>query len=297
MIWKGLGILAASAVLVVLGVVGLARFTIPDAPTFSEGLEEAGESADGGLDFVPTAPGGELEITGATSETVTLDRQVDGPTFGLGNSQTKMFFESDPLAIGQMSHGGLAFFPEPGDCSFTEGGHNEDTGLIAVKVSCAELVDIRDNGSITLEGILALPADLVITVDMPDTGGTITVGNEEWEIVDPVLVVAPSSLDDDMTAVAFPLQSEDPPRTIHLSYDATADRIILTGFSVAQEGFQELAAGACTITDETLTVVNPEAEIRQLTIECVGVDIPDVGPVDLEGSVIYQILFGALDDL
>lgn len=297
MIWKGFGVLAGTALVVVLMVVGMALLIVPDEPTFSEGLEEAAESDDGTVDFTPTAVGGQLEVTGAAEGTITLERTAHGPTYGLENSKTKIFFETNPLTISQMSHEGLAFFPEPGDCEFTEGEHNEESGLVGVEVSCAELVDIRGNGTITLEGVLALPADLVIQIDMPDTGGTITVGDEEWEIVDPVLVVAPSSLDDDMTAVAFPLQSEEPPRTLHLSYDATADRISIVGFSVPREDFRELPAGECDVNDETLMAVNPEAEIRELTISCEQVDVPDMGTIDIEGSVVYQILFGAMDDI
>lgn len=295
MIWKGFGVLAGTALVVVLMVVGLALLIVPDEPTFSEGLEEAAESDDGTVDFSPTAPGGQLEVTGAAEGTINLERTAHGPTYGLENSDMKIFFESDPLTISQMSYEGLAFFPEPEDCEFTEGEHNEESGLVGVEVSCPELVDIRDNGTITLEGILALPADLVIKVDIPDTGGTITVGDEEWEIVDPVLVVAPSSLDDDMTAVRFPLESEEPPRTVHLSYDATADRISIVGFSVPREDLRELPTEECDINDETLMAVNPEAEIREVTISCEEVDVPDMGTIDIEGSVVYQILFGAMD--
>lgn len=297
MIWKGFGVLAGTALVVALMVVGLALLIVPDEPTFSEGLEESAESDDGTVDFTPRAVGGQLEVTGATEGTITLERTAHGPTYGLENSDMKIFFESGPLTISQMSYDGLAFFPEPEDCDFTEGEHNEESGLVAVQVSCPELEDIRGNGTITLEGVLALPADLVIEVDIPDTGGTISVGDEEWEIVDPVLVVAPSSLDDDMTAVAFLLESEEPPRTLHLSYDATADRISIVGFSVPREDFRELPAGECDVNDETLMAVNPEAEIRELTISCEEVDVPDMGTIDIEGSVVYQILFGAMDDI
>ena len=65
MIWKGLGIFLGSAGFIVAGVIGLALWLVPNEPAFSEGFADASEGAHGTLDFVPTAIGGELEVTGA----------------------------------------------------------------------------------------------------------------------------------------------------------------------------------------------------------------------------------------
>jgi hypothetical protein len=60
------------------------------------------------------------------SGSITLERNVDGPSFGLGDARTRIFFEPSLLTITQMSYDGLAFSPEPDDCEFTEGEQNED---------------------------------------------------------------------------------------------------------------------------------------------------------------------------
>ncbi|MFP3882515.1 MAG: hypothetical protein ACLFWH_09365 [Actinomycetota bacterium] len=292
MIWKGFGVLAGSAVVVVLMVVGLALLIVPDEPTFSEGLEEAAESDDGAVDFTPNAVGGQLEVTGATEGTITLERTADGPTYGLENSDMKIFFESDPLTISQMSYDGLAFFPEPEDCEFTEGEHNEETGLVGVEVSCPELVDIRDNGTVTLEGVLALPANMVITLDIPDIGGTISVGDEEWEVVDSRLLVGPTfqGSNGGSGEIGLPLNPEEPGKGIFLSYDLETDR--LSPGNVSYDGtITDLAPDACDLVSETLMVVNPQAEYHELTITCENVDVPDLGVVSIEGSVVYEKLF------
>lgn len=290
MIWKGFGVLVSTAVLIALGVVGLARVVVPDEPTFSEGLEEAAESEDGTVDFTPTAVGGQLEVTGAAEGTITLERTAHGPTYGFENSKTKIFFETDPLTISQMSHEGLAFFPEPDDCSFTEGEHNEESGLVGVEVSCPELVDIRGNGTITLEGVLALPADMVIQVDTPDTGGTITVGREEWEIVDPVLFVGPRVGGDDSTEVEFNVFTNNAEKGLNLVYNNDSGQMSLAAVHYDQRS-QPVDGSGCSLTDEEVMIVNPQMEFHELTIECEELEVPGLGTVSIEGSVVYEKFF------
>lgn len=292
MIWKGFGVLVGTALLVVLMVVGLARLIVPDEPTFSEGLEEAAESDDSTVDFTPTAPGGQLEVTGAAEGTITLERTAHGPNYGFENNETRIFFASDPLSIDQMSYDGLAFFPEPEDCEFTEGEHNEDAGLVGVEVSCPELVDIRDNGTITLEGVLALPANLVIALDIPDIGGTLIVGDEEWEVVDSRLLVGPQfqGSNGGSGEIGLSLNPEEPSKGLFLSYDLETDQLS-PGNVFYEETVTDLSPDACDIVSETLMVVNPQAEYHELSITCESVDVPDLGTVSIEGTVVYEKLF------
>lgn len=161
-----------AAALVVVGVVGLARLTVPDEPSFGEALDEAGEDGEIGTDFVPDVVGGRLTVTGAREATLDLEPKGNGPNFGLGSSKTQLYLQGGPLEITQMDHDGLSFFPDPDDCVFTIGERNEVAGLVAVMVSCPELTDIRGNGTLAVEGHLALPADIAIAVELPQTGGT-----------------------------------------------------------------------------------------------------------------------------
>jgi hypothetical protein len=70
MIWNGLGVLLGSAGVIVAGVVGLV-WLVPDDPAFSEGFGDASEGSDGNIDFVPTAIGEELQVTGAREGSIT----------------------------------------------------------------------------------------------------------------------------------------------------------------------------------------------------------------------------------
>lgn len=284
MIWKGIGLLVGAAALVAVGVAALALVVVPDEPRFSDALEEETDIEE---DFVPDALGARLEISGARDDTVVLDDTVGGPTFGLGNSRTRIFFEGDPLAIGQMSHDGLAFFPEPEECEFTPGEHNEEAGLIAVRISCTDLVDIRDNGSITLEGVAALPADLVIELDLPETGGAVTVGDQVWEIVDPLLFIGPRFRGDPMTAVEFLLWTREARQGLGLRYN---DETGLISLATVYYDDRSRAVGPadCIMTDEDVMILNPQTQFRELTIECANVDAGDLGTVEITGTVLYQ---------
>jgi len=288
MIWKGFGVLAGTAVLVVLGVVGLARLTVPDNPTFSEELEEASGSETGLEAFTPSAEGGQLEVTGAVEGSVSLDRTAHGPTYGLENSDMKIFFESDPLVISQMSYEGLAFFPEEGDCEFTEGTHNEESGLVAVEISCEELVDIRENGTITMEGILALPANLVIERDLPDTGGTVTIGNRERELSpDVTLFVFPDQGSDEGPSFSAVTDDTDASVTLIFNYDPESEIITLS--RVSYEGEQvDIGPGQCSTESAQLAAINPEHSIHGLSFSCDVVDIPSLGEVPIHGSVVFE---------
>lgn len=289
MIWKSLAVLTGAAALVVIAVLGLARLAIPDEPTFTEGFEGA-ENPEEEVEFVPTAVGALLEITGSREATVILEGTIEGPSYGIGDSTTRVFFESDPLAIGQMSHDGLAFFPDPEDCELTPGEHDEDIGLIAVTISCLELVDIRDNGSISIEGQLALPADLVIELDLPERGGTVTIGDETiWFGPDLHLFVGPS-FDSGVSELGLTAVSESPPATLVFPYDLESDRVRLgrVGFS---GGSTEIGPEECSHEMKELAVINTQAKIVEVTFSCPEIQLANVGQVPIEGTLVFEQIF------
>jgi hypothetical protein len=277
--WKGLLMLAAAAGGIVLAILGLAALTIPDDPTFSESLAgaSASPSADGSHDFVPTAIGGELIMRGARAGTLSLEDAVLGASFGLGNSQGRIFFEPDPLQVTQMSFDGLELFPDPDDCVFTTGEQNEERGLVAVGIECAELVDIRDNGTITLEGYLALPVYFIAEFDMPEPGGVILVGTETWEIDEAVLY-------------------EDPRGDSGLSLFASAgwmqfgyadEELQAAALAYGQE-FVVFSPDDCTVTTGDPIVAGPGIEFIEMDFTCPRVDIPGSGTIPIEGHVVFE---------
>jgi hypothetical protein len=282
-IWKGLGVLLGSAALIVAGIIGLARWIVPDEPDFSEGFATAGTTPEGSLDFVPSAIGGELEVTGARAGNISLEDEVGGPSFGLGNARTRIFFESDPLQITQMSHDGLAFFPEPEDCDFTVGELNEDVGIAAVQVICGELVDIRGNGTISLEGYLALPTDEVIERDLPELGGTVTVGALTWEIADANLGIYPKSV---VEPVTLDMWTGDYVQGMTFAMERETEALNLAQVYWPQ-GESEVPAGACSISTELMVQVDADNSIHRLDFSCASVAVRGMGDVPIEGSVVF----------
>jgi len=277
--WKGLLMLAAAAGAIVLGVLGLAALTIPDHPTFSESLAgaSASPSADGSLDFVPTAIGGELIISGARAGTLSLEDAVLGASFGLGNSQGRIFFEPNPLQVTQMSFDGLELFPEPDDCVFTTGERNEERGLVAVRIECAELTDIRDNGTITLEGYLALPVYLMAEFDVPEPGGEILVGTETWEIDEPVLY-ADHNGDSGLSLFAS---------VGFMQFGYADDELQALALAYGQE-FVTLSPDDCDVITGDPIVAGPGTEFIEMDFTCPGIDIPGLGTVPIEGHVVFE---------
>ena len=287
MIWKGLGVLLGSAGVIVAGVVGLALWLVPDEPAFSEGFGDAAEGSDGGLDFVPTAIGGELEVTGAREGSITLERNIEGPGFGLGDARTKIFFEPSPLTITQMSYDGLAFYPEPDDCEFTEGEHNEEIGVAAARVVCPELVDIRDNETISLEGYVALPADVVIERDLPELGGTVAVGEETWEMAEANLGIYPVSHYGDSPEPAY-LQMWTGDYLRGMSFEMDRETETLTLVEVYwPEGQSDVPPGACSISTEFLVQVDPNNSLHRLEFACDSVAVRGMGEVPITGSIVF----------
>lgn len=292
MIWKGLGVLAGTAAVIVLGVIGLARLTIPDEPTFAESIDEVAEAGGDISGFLPTALGGELVISGAADGATIMDRQVSGPTYGIGNSQSRMFFETDPLVITQMSHEGLAFFPEPDDCELTVGEINEEMGLAAVQISCPELVDIRDNGSISVEGLVALPADLVVDLDLPETGGTVTVGDVTYDPVEPFLFIGPTHEGSGVEETGLRLVDDQvsPEVYVFFSYDLPSDSLAISEVYY-RSGIAEIGPDECRSRTEELMAINPQASVWEVTFSCESVDVSSHGALAVEGEVIFQKVF------
>ena len=275
-IWKSLGVLAGAVAVILLGVVGLAQITLPDVPTFEDGLEAVGE-------FIPTAVGARLEVTGAREGTV--DLESDDASSALEDSKTKLFFSSDPLAVDQLYYDGLTFFPEPDECEFTTGRHNQDLGLVAVEMSCPELADIRDNGSISVEGRVALPAEMV--VESPETGGTITVGDEEWTIESDLILTTGDVIFEPEGHPGMDLLTTDRGKWVNLAYDQESG-VLIPGTLHYRGAEVDMASAGCTLQSEQVMALGPQSRIHDLTIDCDAVPLPGVGTVPLNGTVTYH---------
>jgi len=296
--WKPIALLTGVAAAIVLATVGLARITLPDLDTEAE-APAAGEDLG---EFMPTQVGGELTVTGAREGTIVLERQVDGPSYGLGNDQARIFFDSNPPSINQMSYDGLQFFLDPEDCTFTPGQHNQEIGLAVAIIDCPALEDVRGNGTITMTGYVAAPADLVLELDLPETGGTIMVGDETWEIASgpdssPLLFIGPGGPGGavfQQGEIGLFLQVADGPdlghRSLFFGYDGESDRLTLQSINL-RGATVEISPSACDVETELLVQINPQASIEELTFSCDPIGVAGMGSVPISGTVVFEKVY------
>jgi len=296
--WRPIALLTGVSAAIVLATVGLARITLPDVDAEAE-APAAGEDLG---EFMPTLVGGELTVTGAREGTIVLERNIDGPSYGLGNDQARIFFDSNPPSISQMSYDGLQFFPDPEDCTFTPGQHNQEIGLAVAIIDCPALEDVRGNGTIAMTGYVAAPADLVLDLDLPETGGTIMVGDETWEIASdqdssPVLFIGPGGEGGAVFQegqIGLFLEVVNGPdlrhRSVFFGYDGESDRLTLQGINLGGAN-AEVSPGACDVETELLVQINPQASIEQLTFSCDPIGVAGMGSVPISGTVTFEKIY------
>ncbi|MGH8912347.1 MAG: hypothetical protein ACRDVD_07530 [Acidimicrobiia bacterium] len=288
---KGLGVLAGAAAMLVLGVLGLARITVPDVPTFAEELAQAEQ--EGAPAVLPTAVGAQLLVTGDREGTFSLDRQAPGGLgFGLQGDDGTIYFEGDPstgASIKQMSYDGLDFFLDPDDCIIALGEVNTDTGVAAVAIECLDIRDVRDTATITLSGPAGMPADLVVVrTDLPPTGGSFTLDSEpfltvEGGVLD--LIPQPALAGDEGWALI--LSDEAISRGLFFAYGHETHELELGQVAVDNQS-ERIDAGACEVTTTEVGVINPQTSLVEVGVDCPNIDIEGLGTVALRGSAVVE---------
>ena len=124
-------------------------------------------------DTVPPHTGGSLTVSGDQEGAFNLDHDsydvgiepdfergfahVEFGRFGLTGESGAIYFAPEPLAVEQIDFDGLAFYPDPDACTITAGELNPAIGVASAHLQCPSLTDIRDSGTISLDGAVALP--------------------------------------------------------------------------------------------------------------------------------------------
>lgn len=280
---RGLGVLASAVAVILAGVVGLRAVIAPDHLTFTDALAAAEDSGDPSS-VVPTAYGGQLAVTGDREGDFTLTSESgDGSGFSLSGDDGRMRFQGggEELAIAQFSYDGLEFFPDEGECTSTPGQTNEEIGIAAAVIECADLLDVRDTATITLEGVVGLPADMVVERELPELGGTFTIGDETWD-AEPSYLLPPEMMGDDESHRLW-IGNAAGDAALSLASDPLVLRAVyLDGEEHAVE------AASCSMTRDDLVAVNPEVTIVGMTLRCDEVEVEDVGMLTVEAEVVLE---------
>jgi hypothetical protein len=267
------------------------------------------------LGVAPEAIGGRLEITGDRTGTMTLDRtggSTTGARYEVGDGDAVTIrpadatvelrgadghirFERDSGQVTHIAYDGLSIYLDPGECTVTHGEINQAAGLMAALVECPEVSDVRDQGVVSVTGVVALPLDVLRgRGDVPPIGGSVEVAGatltfEEAEIF---LDVEP---DEETGRIHWGIFDEERASGIGLEYDPEADRFFVNGVSTTDE--YAAFAEPCSIAVEELGRINDYTTAVRLDIDCTDVAVPGGGTGSVTGTVVADVIQGYTDTL
>lgn len=291
---RSLAVLAASFAGVVVVTFGLAVLIVPDpvSSTDDPGVDPSDAASTSApladLDAVPTAIGGTLVVTGDREANLLVDREATDGQYGLLGDDARVFVVGDPPSIVQMNLDGLSFFPDPDECTVTPGTLNQEIGVASAELRCDDVADIRDNGVVSVQGVVGIAADVLgMRGDLPQSGGTIMLGGETlefgeaWMYSFPVFVFG----NPDQTNMGL----IDGRTELYFTYDPQTHAVTLARIH-RDEVETEVPATACSISTSQLGKLNPRTTVLDMTLSCPAVELPDAGTVAIEGSVIVELI-------
>ena len=255
---------------------------------------------------VPTHTGGSLAVSGDQEGAFILDHdsytvsiepdfergfaRVEFGRFGLDGELGAIAFSTDPLVVEQIDFDGLAFYPDPEDCTITPGELNPAIGVASARLQCASLTDLRDAGTISLDGAVALPADLLgLRGDLPPSGGEVPVGDETLEFSDGRLLVQ-QVLSEETERQALFLFGDDEKSSLGFERDPETEELYLTYIVVDEELF-DIADDACVVSPVELGPLNPITTVMELSIACDDLDLGSHGVVSIDTTLVVDLIF------
>lgn len=292
---RSLSLLAGAFGGVVVITLGLAGLLVPgpsasSAPGSSEAAGPGGTVAN--PDPVGGIPGlgGTITVTGDREGSFRLTRDQRQGSYALEGAGNRITFVGVPVVVSQVSYDGLEFFPDPEQCSVTTGNLDNAIGIGFADLRCDDLVDIRDGGTVSMSGEIGLPVDLLVGRQLPETGGTATVGNETWTFEEAWLVTW------QQPAIAgvseYNLVLEDlggPPRVLSFTYDIETHALSLANVRYGNSD-ADVPGGACSFDREELGLHNPRTVVVDLAVSCPSVEVPGMGVVSVSADVVLDEL-------
>ena len=255
---------------------------------------------------VPTQAGGSLLFSGDREDSFGLDRgsyevavnpdfergfaRVEYGRFGLIGENGAVFFEHDPLVVVQIDFGAMAFYPEPDACTITPGELNPAIGVASAHLACTDLTDIRDAGSVTIDGGIALPADMLgMRGDLPPSGGQVTVGSRTLEFSDGRVLVQDATIVGTERQPLF-LFGDDETSSIGFERDPESGELFVT-YLVVDEDLFEIDDEACDVNASEIGMLNPITTVLDLSIRCAEVDLGEHGALTIDASLVVDMIF------
>ncbi len=280
-----LGMAFAAVVVVTLGLAGaIVPSTAGEPPAAAETAEPGASTVPSLVAAQPGAIGGTLLVTGDREGSFALDRELVEDRYGLAGDDGRILFEgTDPVTVGQVQYEGLDFFVDPDECTVTPGERHDPSGVALAEIRCEAIADVRDNGTIGLEGTVGMAADLFgLRGDLPETGGTIELGEE-------TLTIGPTRLQLSSFPGSFigQLVAEERGAAVSLAYDPQTHELAVV--EVVFEGDVVLVEDGCSVTEREIGLLNPHTRVAELHLECAQLEMPTLGTVPLTGTVVAEL--------
>ena len=289
--FRSLSVGGIAFVSVVTLTIGLATLIVPRAagsaqvPGATPDALESGAAPDPGP---ITAIGGTLAVTGDRQGAFHLDRESGDDRYTLVGDDGRIFFEGQPARVAQISWDGLEFFLDPDDCALTPGERHDPTGVAGLHLRCEGIADVREGGTVTLEGRLGVAADLLgLRGGLPDSGGTAQVGDRTLTFRDAHLTL-PGGFGGSGIYIG---QLWDPDANAGLTFVYDVQTHLLSLGEVHYGGGRVVVTpGACTVSERDIGLLNPHTRMVELQLRCDAVDIPTLGVVPIDAAIVAEVV-------
>jgi hypothetical protein len=236
----------------------------------------------------PTAIGGTLTVTGDREGAFVLERETTQNRYGLIGPAGRILFDGgDPVTVARIQYDGLEFFVAPDDCTVVPGERHDPTGVAGAEIHCASIDDVRDNGTIGVEGRVGVAASLFgLRGDLPESGGTLTFGDETLEIGETWFTV-PTDGFFGASIFVGQLVDENAGVSVNFGYDPRTHELSVD--EVVSAGERTRLGGECSTEEVEIGLLDPHTRVVELRLRCDPIELPDRGVVSLAGSVIVHM--------
>lgn len=261
--------------------------------TGSPEVREIGAAPTDGAPIV--GAGGTLTVTGDREGTLRVDREIiEGGPYSLAGDDGRIFFEDRPITPSRIQFEGLEFFLDPDDCTVTAGGRDEATGTAPLQLSCTEIEEVRGAAVVTVEGTLRVSADMLgLRGDLPQSGGTVTIGEETLAFDSAFLEVAPRPAIGGTGALRTATYLPAHDGGLYFAYGFQTHELELVGLQL-QGGFGpseavQVPEDWCDLNLREIGVLNPRVIVYEMTLRCPAIEFEGIGPLPVEGILIVEI--------
>lgn len=289
--FRSLAVLGAAFAGAVVITFGLAVLIVPGLAGSAQGPDPAssGDASAEETDDPSAIPGlgGSLAVTGDREDTFRLNRELNGERYSLEGDKGRIIFEGRPVEVTQMSFDGLEFFPDPDACTITPGDLDDRVGIGFAELRCENLTDIRDTGTFTFAGTIGMPLDMIAESDLPESGGSVEVGDETWQFAEAILFSFQRPAIAGAAYYNMELTDEAAGGVIGFLYDIQTHELTLAHVARGDESVA-VPADACELRQREIGRHNPRTAAIELSIRCSAVDVPGLGTVSISGTLFVD---------